>query len=129
VGLAVRAGHPSRFFAAVGSADGSGISSFVVGVKERKRSVLIERTGLALAGSRAFYITSGAERIKVAPPTPFFGVGTFDGLQVGAGRWSGTLGVALPGAEHVNLSGRLFNAGPLGKKSVKKVFGLLDTGY
>jgi hypothetical protein len=125
IALAARAPIGRRFFGALRK-ESESFSAFVAATQHRRGFVHIERRAVALGESNAYLVDHERRVVVVQPPWPFFGTGVLDRENPGGGTWSGTLGVSLPGAGDVTLTGEDFRAGPVGPKSLSRIVGLLD---
>jgi hypothetical protein len=110
-GLAVlTAVTPNRrtSFAALG--EGKGPPIFSASTTERIGSILIARVASATGFPNTFSFDPKLDAASVKPPVPFTGEATFTRNPDGSTSWSGSLGVALPGADVVSLTGPTFTA-------------------
>jgi hypothetical protein len=97
---------------AVEEASEPGLAVFAA-TGERRHSVAIVRTAFMIGEPGAVLLTPPSERpieATIAPPAPFDGTARFHQPAPRAERWTGTLGVHLPGGGLVPLTGPKFRA-------------------
>lgn len=103
--LSARSG-PTRFVALRDETLG-GLTAFEALARERKRAVLISRTGLRVAEQSEFSFDSGLTSAHVEPAgVPFSGSADF----TSPGDWTGSLAVSFAGEENLPLAGQGFTA-------------------
>lgn len=79
-------------------------------VTEIREGILIERSTLFFAGSRAFGYDPKLRRATVKPPAPFSGHAVFHRGARKGHHWRGNLTIDLPGREDVPVAGAGFGA-------------------
>lgn len=97
-------------FAAIGGSPQLPIRFFVAGTLEQVGALRIQRSILTEGTRTSFEASDDLGSATVAPPKPFFGTASFVREADGTTEWSGALGVALPGAPNIALTGPAFKA-------------------
>lgn len=90
--------------------------SFSVVVISHQDGIAVERSVQVAARPGDFAFDSAYASARVSPPAPFSGSGDFERGPAGSNRWSGDLGVEVPGLGAVDLVAPSFKA-DLGKGS------------
>jgi hypothetical protein len=101
------------------------LTLFVAGTRERRGSMRIDRFTIAFAKSRAFIVEPDLGAATVQPSKPFSGSGVFTRNADGSTVWEGSLGVALPGAGVLPLTGPTFTADLARPKTLAEFAALL----
>jgi hypothetical protein len=83
---------------------------FVAGTSERVGALHIGRSVLVEGMPASFEALGDLSSATIGPPKPFSGTASFVRKIDGSTEWSGTLSVALPGAESTALTGPEFEA-------------------
>jgi len=82
-----------------------GLTFFVAGINEPGKRMQIARYALAIAREPAFSFDSALTSATIAPPRPFSGSATYQGIPGAPPAWSGDLAVTLPGTAGLSLVG------------------------
>ncbi len=108
--LAAHTPHNSAIFMAIGGPEQVPLRFFVAGTSERAGALHIGRSVFIEGPSASFEALGNLNSATVAPPKPFSGTASFVRNLDGSTEWSGTLSVALPGAQSTALTGPAFEA-------------------
>jgi hypothetical protein len=125
--LGAYAPHGRVVFAAIGGSEKSPVRIFVAGTSERQGRLRIKRSILAEGKPTSFEALTDLSSATAAPPKPFAGTASFVRTADGSTEWSGTLSVALPGAQSTALTGSAFKADlarPRTAEEFSELFGL-----
>jgi hypothetical protein len=112
-GVPILAAHTPQdriVFAAIGGVAQVPFRLFVAGTSEQVGALRIQRSVLSHGMRKSFEALDDLSLATVAPSKPFSGSATFVRNADGSTEWSGTLGVALPGAPRTALTGPAFQA-------------------
>lgn len=90
--------------------EGLGLTTFVVGARERRGAMRIARFAFTFGEAGTFTVSSRLRRATVKPPEPFAGRARFSRRGEGFNAWTGNLTVAFPGAPALPLTGPSFIA-------------------
>lgn len=102
--------HNRVFFMALGGPEEVPLRFFVAGTSERVGTLHIGRSVLVEGRPGGFEALGDLSSATIGPPKPFSGTASFVRNIDGSTEWSGTLSVALPGAESTALTGPEFVA-------------------
>jgi hypothetical protein len=113
--------HNRVFFMAIGGPEEVPLRFFVAGTSERVGALRIGRSVLVQGMPASFEALGDLSSATIGPPKPFSGTASYVHNIDGSTEWSGTLSVALPGAESTALTGPEFEA-DLAKPRTAKEF-------
>jgi hypothetical protein len=102
--------HSRVVFAAISGPEQVPFRFFVAGTSERVGALHIGRSVLVEGMPASFEALADLSSATVGPPKPFSGTASFVRNIDGSTNWSGTLSVALPGAQSTALTGPAFEA-------------------
>jgi hypothetical protein len=108
--LAAHTPHNSAIFIAIGGPAQVPFRFFIAGTSERVGALHIGRSVFVEGPSASFEPSADLSSATVKPPKPFSGTASFVRNLDGSTEWSGTLSVALPGAQSTALAGPAFEA-------------------
>lgn len=115
------------FFAALRREEEASFSSFLVGIREQRGSLRIERVGIAIGDPYDYDFNESHTVAIVDPPFPFNGTAAFNREIDGSASWTGTLSVLLPGTKKVPLTGSSFTPRLVELIDIKRIVDLLES--
>lgn len=126
--LAAHTPHSRAVFAAIGGSEQVPLRLFVAGTLERVGVLRIARSVLAEGTPASFEALGDLSSATVTPPKPFSGTASFVRNIDGSTEWSGTLSIALPGAQSTALTGPAFKADLAKPRTAEEFSELLGLG-